>query len=157
MSPRSVEKVRKFFGERGLDIQVQELPASTRTAQLAAEAIGAPLGSIVKSILFLADGRPVLVLVAGDRKADTRKLASLLGASQVEIAEAETVRRLTGYTIGGVPPVAHPQSLPTLVDESLLRFATIYAAAGSPNALFAIPTSLLVDLVGGRTANLSAF
>lgn len=143
MSPRSVEKVRKFFGERGLDIQVQELPASTRTAPLAAQAVGAPLGS--------------LVLVAGDRRADPQKIATLLRASQVEIANAETVRRVTGYAIGGVPPVAHPQSLPTLVDESLLRFATIYAAAGSPNALFAIPTSLLVDLVGGRTANLSAF
>lgn len=152
---RSVEKVRRFLREYGLEIEVRELAESTKTAPMAAKAVGAPLGSIVKSLLFLADGRPILVLVAGDRRADLQKIAELIEAQKVTIADAETVRHVTGYAIGGVPPIGHKEPLPTLVDDSLLRYDLVYAAAGAPNAVFAIPTQALLDLVGGEAVNLS--
>lgn len=151
---RSVERVRRFLREYGLEIEVRELAESTKTAPMAAKAIGAPLGSIIKSLLFLADGRPILVLVAGDRRADVQRIAELVKAREVKIADAETVRHVTGYTIGGVPPVGHKEPLPTLVDDSLLRYDVVYAAAGAPHAIFAIPIQVLLDLVGGEVANL---
>jgi prolyl-tRNA editing enzyme YbaK/EbsC (Cys-tRNA(Pro) deacylase) len=139
----------------GLDIDVVKLSDSARTAQLAAEAIGTELGSIVKSLVFLADGSPVLVLVAGDRRADPAKLKELLGARRVMIADAERVKRETGFTIGGVPPVGHLRALPTWVDESLGRFKTVYAAAGHPHAVFPISFEALVRLTGGQVADIT--
>ncbi len=139
----------------GLDIDVVKLSDSARTAQLAAEAIGTELGSIVKSLVFLADGSPVLVLVAGDRRADPVKLKELLGARRVMIAGAERVKRETGFTIGGVPPVGHLRVLPTWVDESLSRFETVYAAAGHPHAVFPISFEALVQLTDGHVADIT--
>lgn len=101
---RSVERVGRFLRGYGLEIEVRELAESTKTASMTAKAVGAPLGSIVKPLLFLADGRPILVLVAGDRRADVQRIAELVKAQEVEIADAETVRYVTGYAIGGVPP-----------------------------------------------------
>jgi prolyl-tRNA editing enzyme YbaK/EbsC (Cys-tRNA(Pro) deacylase) len=145
-----VERVRRALRERGLDIQVLEMDRSTRTAQLAAQAIGTDLGSIVKSLVFLADDEPVLVLVAGDRRADPDKLRRLLGARSVMIADADQVRQATGFTIGGVPPIAHDRPLRTLIDENLSRFETVYAAAGSPQAVFPIAYEQLSILTGGE-------
>jgi prolyl-tRNA editing enzyme YbaK/EbsC (Cys-tRNA(Pro) deacylase) len=139
----------------GLDIDVVKLSDSARTAQLAAEAIGTELGSIVKSLVFLADGSPVLVLVAGDRRADPAKLKELLGARRVMIADAERVKRETGFTIGGVPPVGHLRALPTWVDESLGRFKTVYAAAGHPHAVFPMSIAALVRLTSGQVADIT--
>lgn len=139
----------------GLDIDVVKLSDSARTAQLAAEAIGTELGSIVKSLVFLADGSPVLVLVAGDRRADPVKLKELLRARRVMIAGAERVKRETGFTIGGVPPVGHLRVLPTWVDESLSRFETVYAAAGHPHAVFPISFEALVQLTDGHVADIT--
>ncbi len=155
MGSKSVERVQQYLKDKGLDISVVELDKSTRTAQLAAEAIGTELGSIVKSLLFLADGRPVLVLVAGDRRADTKKLARLLKAKKVKIADADTVRAETGFAIGGVPPVGHRVSLPTIVDQSLSRFETVYAAAGSPHAVFPIAYDLLLQITAGQVADVT--
>lgn len=155
MKSKSVDKVRQYFRDHGLAINVVELDKSTRTAQLAAEAIGTELGSIVKSLLFLADGKPTLVLVAGDRRADTRKLAQALGAQKVQIADADTVRAETGFAIGGVPPVGHQKPLPTLIDRSLSRFETVYAAAGAPNAIFPIPYEKLLQITAGRVADVT--
>ena len=105
------QRVQAALRELGVEIEVLELDASTRTAQQAADAIGAELGSIVKSLVFLADGKPVIVLVAGDRRADPAKLKALLGARRVMIANAEQVRQATGYAIGGVPPLGHEAPL----------------------------------------------
>jgi prolyl-tRNA editing enzyme YbaK/EbsC (Cys-tRNA(Pro) deacylase) len=146
----SVERVEHYLRERGLVIEVLEMDRSTRTAQLAAEAIGTELGSIVKSLVFLADGDPVLVLVAGDRRADPGKLKSLLGARRVMIANADQVRQATGFAIGGVPPVGHDHPLLTLIDSNLNHFETVYAAAGSPQAIFPIAYGQLVALTDGR-------
>ena len=149
------ERVQAALEAAGLAIEVVKLADSARTAQLAAEAIGTELGSIVKSLLFLADGEPVLVLVAGDQRADPAKLKELLGARRVMIADAERVKQETGFTIGGVPPVGHLQPLPTLVDQSLGRFGTVYAAAGHPYAVFPISHEALIRLTNGRVADIT--
>jgi Cys-tRNA(Pro) deacylase len=155
MKSKSVEKVRQYFKDNGLDISVVVLDKSTRTAQLAAEAIGTELGSIVKSLVFLADGKPVLVLVAGDRRADTKKLTQVLEAKKVKIADADTVRAETGFAIGGVAPVGHHPPLPTIIDRSLGRFETVYAAAGSPRAVFPIAYDVLLQVTAGQVADVT--
>jgi Cys-tRNA(Pro) deacylase len=149
------QRVQAALRESSVEIEIIELDASTRTAQQAAEAIGTELGSIVKSLVFLADGRPVVVLVAGDRRADPAKLKALLGARRVMIADADQVRQATGYAIGGVPPLGHKRSLPIWIDRSLSRFETVYAAAGGPRAIFPIAYSKLVALTGGHVADLT--
>jgi len=155
MKSKSVERVRQYLKDNGLDISLVELDKSTRTAQLAAEAVGTELGSIVKSLVFLADGKPTLVLVAGDRRADTNKLAQVLEARKVKIADADTVRAETGFAIGGVPPVGHHTPLPTIIDRSLGRFETVYAAAGSPRAVFPITYDMLLQITAGRVADVT--
>lgn len=155
MTPsRSVDRVRDYFSQRGMKIDVKELPSSTRTAQLAADAVGTSLGSIVKSLVFIADGRSVLALVAGDQRADPAKIARCTNAQSARIANADEVRAATSYAIGGVPPVAHSQPLETLIDRTLLRFDKLWAAAGAPNAVFEIETKQLVELTRGRVEDI---
>jgi Cys-tRNA(Pro) deacylase len=149
------ERVQAALQANGLDIRVVRLQESARTAQQAADALDTALGSIVKSLIFLADGGPVLVLVAGDRRADLARLKQLLGARRVMIADAERVRRETGFSIGGVPPVGHSQPLPTWIDASLGRFETIYAAAGHPQAVFPITFEALVRITDGHVADVT--
>jgi|OpeIllAssembly_1097287.scaffolds.fasta_scaffold01879_2 prolyl-tRNA editing enzyme YbaK/EbsC (Cys-tRNA(Pro) deacylase) len=152
---RSVDRVRQYFAQQGLQIEVKELSASTRTAQLAADAVGAPLGSIVKSLIFIAaDDQTILALVAGDQRADAEKIAGCIGAANVRMANGEEVRARTSFAIGGVPPVGHSTPLNTLVDATLLRFEKLWAAAGAPNALFAIETQMFVTLTQGRVAEI---
>jgi Cys-tRNA(Pro) deacylase len=149
------QRVQLALREMGVEINVLELDASTRTAQQAADAIGTELGSIVKSLVFLADGEPVLVLVAGDRRADPEKMKALMQARRVMIADADQVRETTGFAIGGVPPIGHTKPLPVWIDGSLGRFETVYAAAGGPRAIFPIAYSRLVELTNGRVADLT--
>lgn len=151
----SVDRVREYLKRGGLNIEVMELAESTRTATLAAEAVGSPLGAIVKSLVFMADGKPVLVLVSGDQRADHKKLEKILKARRVTIANADQVREATGFAIGGVPPVAHRIRLPTLVDKNLGRFETVYAAAGSPRAVFPISYEKLVEITEGQLADVT--
>ncbi len=152
---RSVDRVRDYFAQRGEAIHVQELDASTRTAQLAADAVGTALGSIVKSLVFITDDdRTILALVAGDQRADDQKVARLVNAATARMANGEEVRRRTSYAIGGVPPVAHAAPLDTLIDETLLRFDKVWAAAGAPNALFDIEMKRLLELTRGRVEDI---
>ena len=152
---RSVDRVRKYFNQRGLNIDVIELDASTRTAQLAADAVGTSLGSIVKSLIFIAsDDRTILALVAGDQRGDPAKIARCVGADSVRMANGEQVRSRTTFAIGGVPPVAHDGQMETLIDQTLLRFEIVWAAAGAPNALFAIEMKKLLELTQGRVADI---
>jgi Cys-tRNA(Pro) deacylase len=155
MKARGTERVQAALEAAGLDVTVVNLQKSARTAQLAADALGADLGSIVKSLVFLVDGEPVLVLVAGDRRADPNKLKTLSEARRVMIADAERVRSETGFSVGGVPPVGHQQHLPTWIDASLGRFETVYAAAGHPRAVFPIAFELLVRITAGRVADVT--
>ena len=152
---RSVDRVRNYLAQMDLDIHIQELSSSTRTAQLAADAVGTSLGSIVKSLVFIADDdRTVLALVAGDQRADGDKIARSVNARTARMANGEEVRARTSYAIGGVPPVAHPDPLETLVDQTLLRFETLWAAAGAPNTLFEIETQKLLELTRGRVLDI---
>jgi len=130
------------FRERGLEIEVKTLSDSARTAPLAAAALGVEVGQIVKSLVFLRDGRPVLILCAGDRRVDVERLG-------LEPASAERVREATGFSIGGVPPLGHDAELETTVDESLRRFPVVWAAAGTPHAVFAIGTEALIEAIPG--------
>lgn len=157
----TVERVRTALIASGIGDVIIELPDSARTAQMAADALGkyleadVPVGAIVKSLVFVADAQPVLVLVAGDRRGDVEKIKAATGASRVKMADAETVRSATGFAVGGVPPVGHSASLPVIVDQSLGRFETVYAAAGHPHAVFPIRFDRLVEATRGRVADVT--
>jgi len=151
------ERVQAALDAISPGTRVVEFEESTATAPEAAAAAGCELGAIAKSLLFLIDGQPTLVLVAGDRMADSRKLAALsgVGKKKIKLADAETVRRVTGYEVGGVPPVGHETKLPVLVDESLGRFETVWGAAGAHNAVFPIAFSRLVEITRGQVVALT--
>jgi prolyl-tRNA editing enzyme YbaK/EbsC (Cys-tRNA(Pro) deacylase) len=133
-------RVQKRLHERGLDIQVKMLPDSARTAPEAAVAVGCEVGQIVKSLVFMRDGGPVMVLCAGDR----RVAADRLG---LHAATADEARAATGFSIGGIPPLAHDAPIETLIDESLRRFATVWCAAGTPHAVFEADTEALIGAI----------
>lgn len=122
----------------GLAITVERFPEGTRTAADAARAVGCAVGQIVKSLVFVADGAPLVALVAGDDRLDPAKLAAVVGATQVRRAEGDEAQRATGYAIGGVPPLGHASSIPVLIDEHLLAHERVWAAAGLPDAVFAV-------------------
>ena len=152
-----VERVKRALADWGLDPNVvRELPADTSTAEAAAQAVGAPLGSIVKTLVFLADGTPLLVLVSGDRRADVHRLRATLGLSKkrLRIAQPAEVLDSTGFEVGGVPPVGHWTTVRTVIDRTLGRFDVVWAAAGSPNAVFPISYSQLVAITGGEVMDL---
>jgi prolyl-tRNA editing enzyme YbaK/EbsC (Cys-tRNA(Pro) deacylase) len=139
----SVDKVQQALKSMGLAAEVMEFSKSTRTAAEAAAAIGTTVGQIAKSLVFLAGNEPVLVIASGANRVDVEKLHRLLGKKIIR-PDAETVRRTTGFSIGGVPPVGHRERLRTLVDQDLLNFTVVYAAAGTPNTVFAVsPTDLV--------------
>jgi prolyl-tRNA editing enzyme YbaK/EbsC (Cys-tRNA(Pro) deacylase) len=152
-----VDRLQAALDALGLDIQVQRFDRSTGTAPEAAAAVGCELGAIVKSLCFLIDGQPVLVLVAGDRRADSKALRRIYGVSKrgVRIADPQTVEAETGFSVGGVPPLGHLRPLPTLVDRSLSRFETVYAAAGSADSIFPIPYRTLVEVTQGQVHDLA--
>lgn len=148
------ERVRRALSERGLEIEIQQFPQGTRTAQDAADAIGVQVGQIVKSLVFSADGEPLLVLVSGSNMADTKKLAQLTG-KKIERADANRVREATGFAIGGVPPVGHSTPMTPFIDEDLLQYDVVYAAAGTPFDVFAIEPDVLVRVSGGQVADVA--
>jgi prolyl-tRNA editing enzyme YbaK/EbsC (Cys-tRNA(Pro) deacylase) len=139
---------------RGIVIDVRETGDSIHTAQQAAAAIGCPVEAIVKSLLFAADGEPLLVLASGPRRVDTGLLESIVGAP-VTMADAKTVKSVTGYSIGGVPPFGHLEPIRTILDENLLALPEVWAAAGSATAVFAIAPDRLVELSGATVARVS--
>ena len=149
----SIQKVLDAARQRGLEVEVRQFAESTRTAQEAAQAIGASLGQIVKSLVFLADGKPVLVLASGPNRVDTAKVAQQLGASQVRRASADEVRAATGFAIGGVPPFGHTQRLPIFLDRDLLQFEAVWAAAGTDNTVFAVEPKRLAEASGAIVAD----
>jgi prolyl-tRNA editing enzyme YbaK/EbsC (Cys-tRNA(Pro) deacylase) len=139
----------------GLDVEVQEFPAGTRTADDAARAVGTNVDQIVKSLVFVADGDPVLALVSGGNRLDPAKLARAIGADQVERADPDTVREATGFPIGGVPPFGHPSLLRCLLDRDLLAHDVVWAAAGTPTHVFAMAPRTLVEVTAAEPADLA--
>ncbi|NTW29016.1 MAG: YbaK/EbsC family protein [Coriobacteriia bacterium] len=152
----SAERVRAFLAERGLDDGLFEFEQPTKTAQQAADAMGCELGQIVKSLVFVVDDRPVVALVAGDRRGDAAAIAELLGGSDARFADAETVRSATGYAIGGVSPFDLPAGLPLLADDSLSRFEIVYPAAGTPSSMVRMRLEELLALCGAQVERISA-
>jgi prolyl-tRNA editing enzyme YbaK/EbsC (Cys-tRNA(Pro) deacylase) len=151
----SAERVRAYLTEHLLNEQIIEFETPTKTAKQAADAVDCELGQIVKSLVFVVDGRPVLVLVAGDRRGDAEAIAAIMCGNEAHFADAETVRAATGFAIGGVSPFALPEELPVLVDDSLERFETVFPAAGTPTSMVMMRRTDLVDLSGGRVAHVS--
>ena len=134
---------------------LRAFPEGTRTAQDAAAAIGVEVGQIVKSLVFATEkGEPVLVLASGANRVDERRVGELLGTA-IGRADAALVREATGYAIGGVPPIGHATAMPTLVDEDLLAFDEVWAAAGTPRDVFAIAPADLVRASGGQVATVT--
>ena len=148
---RVVEAARAL----GLDLEVRAFPDGTRTADDAARAIGVAVGQIVKSLVFLADGAPVVALVSGANQLDEAKLAAAAGASSTGRATADEVRAATGFPVGGVPPFGHATDLRTFVDEDLLAHDEVWAAAGTPHLNFAVPSAELARVTGGTVCDLA--
>ena len=145
-----MERVRTALAALGLgSVPIKEFDASTATAVHAAEAIGTTVERIVKSLVFMAGDAAILVLASGPNRVDTHKVAQLVG-QKVGRANADQVREFTGFAIGGVPPVGHTRQLRTFVDRDLLQFDEVWAAAGTPNAVFAVDPKRLVEVTGAE-------
>ncbi|HTJ60897.1 MAG TPA: YbaK/EbsC family protein [Candidatus Saccharimonadales bacterium] len=142
--------------EHGLELAVTRFPSTTRTAQDAAREIGCTVAEIVKSLVFLADGAPVVVLCSGADRVDEPKLRNALGVSAVRRATADEAKSATGYAIGGVPPFGHAAELRVIVDPGLLEHPTVWAAAGLPDAVFPIAPADLVRLSRATVADISS-
>jgi prolyl-tRNA editing enzyme YbaK/EbsC (Cys-tRNA(Pro) deacylase) len=153
--PPSVNKVVAAAKALGLAIAPRLMPASTRTAHEAATACGCAVAQIVKSLLFTgaASGRSYLLLVSGANRVDEKAAARLLGEA-LQRPDAERVRAATGFAIGGIPPLGHATPSPVWLDEDLLAFDVVWAAAGHPNAVFAVDPKLLARATGATTAKL---
>ncbi len=154
--PPSAQRLADAAASLGLTIDIVTFDQSTRTAEEAAAAIGCTVGQIVKSLVFTVGGAPVIALVSGANQLDTAKLAAMRGVArkQVERADADTVRTATGYAIGGVPPFGYAQTLPIYVDQDLTTYEVIWAAAGTPNTVFAIIPADLLRATGGQPVDL---
>jgi prolyl-tRNA editing enzyme YbaK/EbsC (Cys-tRNA(Pro) deacylase) len=147
----SVERFERRLAEEGLAGRVVRLEENTRTAELAARALGTEVGAIVKSLVVLVDGRPCLAMVSGDRRAELGRVARLFEGERAEMARGAVVKELTGFAIGGVPPLLtdeQGQRLPAVIDRNLFRYGEVWAAAGSPYAVFPIAPSELARLTG---------
>lgn len=151
----SRDRVRAFLEQHGLADGLTEFAQSTKTAAQAAEAMGCELGQIVKSLVVVVDGRPVLALVAGDRRGDLDAIAAESGGGSARMADADAVREATGYAIGGVSPFDLPEGLEVLVDDSLARYDVLYPAAGTPSSMVRMARQDLERVVGGRVARIS--
>ncbi len=154
--PPASQRVADAAAALGLTIDIVVFAQTTRTAEEAAAAVGCAVGQIVKSLVFTVGGRPVIALVSGANQLDTRKLAALygVGRKQVERADADTVRAATGFAIGGVPPFGHAQASDVFIDQDFAQYAVIWAAAGTPNTVFAVAPDELRRATGGRVADL---
>jgi prolyl-tRNA editing enzyme YbaK/EbsC (Cys-tRNA(Pro) deacylase) len=154
LSP-SAQKVQDVLRERGFDHEVKESSTPTRTSADAARLVGCQVGQIAKSLVFRGrrTGRALLVIASGANRVSEPKLEAIIG-EPVEKADADFVRRQTGFAIGGIPPIGHATAIPTLVDRSLLAHAEIWAAAGTPHSLFRLTPSELLAMTGACVADI---
>ncbi|MBW2057877.1 MAG: YbaK/EbsC family protein [Deltaproteobacteria bacterium] len=148
---RKAQKVQDELRRLGFSHRVVESQRTTRSAADAAQAVGCTIGQIAKSLVFRSKStdRPILVIASGPNRVSEEKIASYC-SEPVEMASADFVRERTGFAIGGVPPVGHAEPMETYIDEDLLRHDEIWAAAGSPNAIFRLPPGDLIRMTGGR-------
>ncbi|MFC6883026.1 MULTISPECIES: YbaK/EbsC family protein [Actinomadura] len=148
----NVERVAKILKESGVAGEIVTLPASAPSARAAAEQLGCEVGAIANSLVFEADGAPLLVLTSGAHRVDTEQVAALVGAEKVKRATPDFVREATGQTIGGVAPVGHPAPIRTLVDVWLDRHEEVWAAGGISHTVFPTSYTELLRITGGTAA-----
>jgi prolyl-tRNA editing enzyme YbaK/EbsC (Cys-tRNA(Pro) deacylase) len=150
LSP-SAQKIQNLLNSLGYNYKVTEHAESTRTAQEAADRAGCQLGQIVKSLIFRGktSGKPILVLTSGANRVDEKRISGYAGET-ISRADADFVRTVTGFAIGGVPPIGHNEKMETYLDEDFLPFQTIWAAAGTPNAIFELKTEDLQKMTDGK-------
>ena len=153
----SAQKVQDALTAIGMDLDVVVLPKSTRTAVEAAEAIGCGVGQIVKSLVFkgVPSQLPVLIIASGSNRVSERKVENLIG-EPLGKADADYVREHTGFAIGGVPPLGHKEPIRTFVDEDLLNYQEVWAAAGTPHAVFRLDPTNLEPMTGGRVVDIKS-
>jgi prolyl-tRNA editing enzyme YbaK/EbsC (Cys-tRNA(Pro) deacylase) len=138
----------------GVEPEIQRFPEGTKTAEAAARAVGCGIGQIVKSLVFMADGTPLLALTSGANRADPRRLASLVGGAEVRRADPEEARTATGFAIGGTPPFGYPRPINVVMDRDLLGYDRVWAAAGTPDAVFPITPAELLRVTGAQVVEL---
>jgi prolyl-tRNA editing enzyme YbaK/EbsC (Cys-tRNA(Pro) deacylase) len=153
---QSVIRVRETLARLGAQGHVRALDDSARTAREAADALGIEVGQIASSLIFLADGEPVLVIASGGHRVDEMQLAAVLEVSRIEKASADQVRKATGFAIGGVAPVGHPHPLRTIVDIALSRYDVVWAAGGHPHYVFPTSYDELLRITAGEAAEVGA-
>jgi prolyl-tRNA editing enzyme YbaK/EbsC (Cys-tRNA(Pro) deacylase) len=149
---RRVADLLAAYGARG---EVRELDASTRTARDAAAALGCDVGAIASTLVFMADGSPVVIMTSGAHRVDVTLVAALLGAQELRQATPDEVRATTGFAIGGVAPVGHPEPLQALIDEDLEQYPVLWAAAGTGHSVFSTTFDELVAMTGGEVVRVA--
>ena len=150
----NVARVTDAARAAGVEISVERFPEGTRTAADAARAVGCEVGQIVKSLVFMADGRAIVALVSGANRVDLGRLAAAAGATEARRADGDEARTATGFAIGGVPPFGHATEVIVLVDRDLLAYERVWAAAGLPDAVFAITPAELVGASDGTVTDI---
>ena len=150
----AVVRVTEAAATRGLELDLHQFPEGTHTAEDAARAIGVEVAQIVKSLVFVVDDAPVMALVAGHNRLDERRLSAAIGGGKAKRADADLVKATTGFSIGGVPPFGHVSELRTVVDEDLLAYPVVWAAAGTAYDVFPLTPDELVRVSGGTVAAL---
>lgn len=153
----NAKDLAQFNTQNKITAEIIHLPTHTPTVAAAAEAVGARPDQIIKSLLFIADGQPVLVILNGLRRIDRKRLADAIGISRrrVKIASAEKVQTITGYPVGAVPPFGHPAKLHTLLDEGVLAETAVYGGGGEINALMFLTTDELLRVITPEIVNVS--
>jgi len=150
LNKEPVKRVQEFIAQFDPKLKVLVLDTTARTAKDAAESLGCEVGAIVKSLVFRADDTFLICLVAGDKRCSLNKLKKVISKKDVCMANADEVKSNTGFSIGGVAPIAHLKKLNILIDQSLGRFQSVFAAAGHPNSIFKIEYSQLVQMTKGE-------
>jgi prolyl-tRNA editing enzyme YbaK/EbsC (Cys-tRNA(Pro) deacylase) len=156
LSP-TAQKVQDMLKSQGFNYTVIEHTESTRTAQEAADRAGCSLGQIIKSLIFKGktSNKPILVLTSGANRVDEKRISEYAGEHIVR-ADADFVRAVTGFAIGGVPPLGHAQRIESYVDEDLLQYQSVWGAAGTPNAIFELEPDDLIKMTGGKVVRVKA-
>jgi prolyl-tRNA editing enzyme YbaK/EbsC (Cys-tRNA(Pro) deacylase) len=149
----AIERFTESARRLGVEPRIQRFPEGTKTAADAAKAIGCDVAQIVKSLVFMADERPVIAFTSGANRVDPAKLAELAGASEARRASPEEARAATGFAVGGTPPFGHPARLPAYIDPTLLAFQQVWAAAGTTDSVFPLLPSELVRAAGAQPAD----
>ncbi len=149
-----VEVIKKFLENQNIPAKIIELGANTATSEQAAEALGVDASQIAKSLLLVNENKePILIIAPGDKRIDKKRLAELTSSRKVKFADAELIERITGFSIGGVPPFGHSNKLITFMDKGLFKHSKVYASAGSDDSLLAIDPNVLREVTKSRVVN----